>query len=170
MAIWLWQRGRPGNRVSKTLFQIRGFSKLMPHSKYSHSPFLLHRPVSRSHSHTLAPLSLTHFSHSVYFKFITFAERFDKATTRCTKIVSNAHHRVLSSFSLHDLWKKKKGESLYAKCEDSIFTIWLLRNSENNQRNFGFICFFFFFFLFWFMYWISNRTVKKDRRFIVFWD
>ena len=44
------------------------------------------------------------------------------------------------------IYEKKKGESLYAKCEDSIFTIWLLRNSENNQRNFGFICFFFFFY------------------------
>ena len=33
--------------------------------------------------------------------------------------VSNGHHRALRSFSLHGLWKKKKkkGESLYAKCK-----------------------------------------------------
>ena len=146
MAIWLWQRGRPGNRVSKTLFQIRVFSKLMPHSKYSHSPFLSHRPVSRSHSHTSVPLSLTlsTLTHSPLFYIHQLCQKI-WSIARCTEIVSNAHHRALSSFNLCGLWKKKKkGESLYAKCKDSIFTVWLLRNNGKNQRNFGFNSFSFF--------------------------
>ena len=149
----------------------------MPLHSHSPSHSLTHRPTLSVTLSTLTqtpchPLySLTHplHSHSIstltlhYFTFISFAKR--------TEIVSNAHHRALISFSLRNLWKKKKkGESLYAKCK-VCFTIWLLRNNGKNQRNFGFNSFFFFFFfLFWFLFWISNRIVKKDRNFIVFWD
>ena len=45
--------------------------------------------------------------------------------------------------------KRKKVESLYAKCK-VCFIVWLLRNSGKNQRNFGFSFFIYFLLLFFF--------------------
>ena len=108
-----------------------------PLSCLSQSP----SPPSHRHPVTLSTLTQSPVASLSlhYFTFISFAKR--------TEIISNAHHKALSTFSLRGLWKKKrkKGESLYAKCK-VCFTIWLLRNSGKNQRNFGFSLFFFFFF------------------------
>ena len=50
-------------------------------------------------------------------------------------------------YAVSEKRKRKKVESLYAKCKVCFF-VWLLRNSGKNQRNFGFSFFFFFFFFF----------------------
>ena len=130
------------------------------------TPFSLTEPLSLSlHSQAPSPLSLTLSTLSLhYFTFITFAKRFDKATARCTEIVSNLYHRALSSFSLRGLSKLKKSDSLYAKCVSPFGC------QETVGKIIETLVSIHFFFLFWFLYWISNRIVKKDRSFIVFWD
>ena len=165
----------PRNRVSKTRFLIGLFQNLMhfvsnasPLSlalSLSHSPTHSHSP-SHSFTHrptlsvTLSTLtqtpchalySLTHplHSHSIstlslhYFTFISFAKR--------TEIVSNAHHRALISFSLRNLWKKKKRVSPFmqnAKCV-SPFGCWetmgKIKETLVSIRFFFFFCFGFYF-------------------------
>ena len=82
--------------------------------------------------------------------------------------VWNGHHRDLKSFSLRSLWKpkKKKGESLYAKCK-VCFTVCMLRNSGKNQR----ICcesLFFYFFYFGFCFEFLIELLKKIEALLFF--
>ena len=120
----------PGNRVSNTWFLV-GLLQNLTHSvsnayllsltlSFSHRPHTyqsrLSLTLSLSHSSTHSHASLSHplhphidtlspslHSHSPsplslslhYFTFISFAKRIE--------IVSNAHHRALSSFSLRSL-------------------------------------------------------------------
>ena len=157
----------------------RGFFKI--NASHPNSPLLLtlsltqtsltlSLTLSLSHktserlSHSPFPLSLTLFSHSVSTISHLSSHSSQRGVQSFDK-VSTITHKALSSFSLHHLSKLKK-KRWVALCK-VCFTVWLPRNSGKNQRNFGFNS---FFFLFWFLYWISNRTVKKDRNFIVFWD
>ena len=182
----------PRNRVSKTRFLIGLFQNLMhfvsnasPLSlalSLSHSPTHSHSP-SHSFTHrptlsvTLSTLtqtpchalySLTHplHSHSIstlslhYFTFISFAKR--------TEIVSNAHHRALISFSLRNLWKKKKKGWVPLCKMQSVFHRLVAEKQWEKSKKLWFQFVFFFFFLFWFLFWISNRILKKIETLLFF--
>ena len=79
--------------------------------------------------------------------------------------VWNGHHRALKSFSLHGLWKKKKRWVPLCKMQSVFHCVYAKKQWEKSKN----LLWKFFFFFFWFLFWISNRTVKKDWSFIVFW-
>ena len=128
----------------------------MPLHSHSPSHSLTHRPTITPLSVTLSTLtqtschplySLTHPFHSHSFSTILHSSALPKDLIH-SEVYRDCIKRSSQSFeflqSMRSLGKKKKGESLYAKCKDSIFTVWLLRNNGKNQRNFGFNSFSFF--------------------------
>ena len=88
-----------------------------PLSCLSQSP----SPPSHRHPVTLSTLTQSPFASLSlhYFTFISFAKR--------TEIISNVHHKALSTFSLRGLWKKKEKKvspfTQNAKCV-SLFGCW----------------------------------------------
>ena len=153
-------RGKTGNRVSKTRFQVGVFSKLTPLTQIKHSPLSLTLSLTQSrHSHAFThPLTLTlnlSLSHSLTLSTLTHSPSSlthfsltQSPFSVCTISHSSPSPKDLikpqqgvQSFeflqSTRSLKTKKKGESLCTK-----FTIWLPRNSGKNQRNFGFTKFF----------------------------
>ena len=131
-------RGKMGNRVSKTRFQVGVFSKLTPLTQIRHSPLSITLSLTQSRqSHALTltlNLSLSHslFSHSI--STISHSSPSPKDLIKPQQGVQSFKF-LQSTRSLKTI--KKKGESLCTK-----FTVWLPRNSGKNQRNFGFTKFF----------------------------
>ena len=124
-----------------------------PLSCLSQSP----SPPSHRHPVTLSTLTQSPFASLSlhYFTFISFAKR--------TEIISNVHHKALSTFSLRGLSKLKKKRWVASKCVSPFGCREIVGKIKETLVSIRF-------FLFWFPFWISNRTVKKDRSFIVFWD
>ena len=152
----------------------------MPLHSHSPSHSLTHRPTITPLSVTLSTLtqtschplySLTHPFHSHSFSTILHSSALPKDLIH-SEVYRDCIKRSSQSFeflqSMRSLEKKKKVSPFMqnAKTQFSPFGCWETMGKIKETL----VSILFLFFLFWFLYWISNRTVKKDRSFIVFWD
>ena len=108
-------------------------------------------------------LSLTFFSHSLlsHSQSPLSVSTISQSSPSPKDLIKP--QQALSSFSLCGLskLKKKRWVALYqVHCLVAEKHAWKIKETLVSRSSF----------LFWFLYWISNKTVKKDRSFIVFWD
>ena len=125
---------------------------LLHKPKHSHRVSLTHATVARPPTLSASPMLPSLVLHIV-FKISEFWLVIIELWSPSVCTVSENQKKKVSPFMQN------------AKCK-VCFTVCMLRNSGKNGRIF---CESFFFFFFWFLFWISNRTVKKDWNFIVFW-
>ena len=138
-----------------SLFQPHTHTLSLSHKpKHSHRVSLTHATVARPPTLSASPMLPSLVLHIV-FKISEFWLVIIELWSPSVCTVSENQKKKVSPFMQN------------AKCK-VCFTVCMLRNSGKNGRIF---CesFFFCFFFFWFLFWISNRTVKKDWSFIVFW-
>ena len=151
-----------GNRVSKTRFQVGVFSKLTPLTQIRHSPLSITLSLTQSRqSHALTltlNLSLSHslFSHSI--STISHSSPSPKDLIKPQQGVQS--FKFLQSTRSLKTIKKKVSRFVQSSLFGCRETVGKIKETLVSPS----------FFLFWFIYWISNRTVKKDRNYIVFWD
>ena len=127
-----WPRPRP------TLSHPLTLSLTDPLSCLSQSP----SPPSHRHPVTLSTLTQSPVASLSlhYFTFISFAKR--------TEIISNAHHKALSTFSLRGLWKKKKKKRWVPLCKmQSVFHRLVVETQWEKSKKLWFQFGFFFFFV-----------------------
>ena len=167
-----------GNRVLETRFQIGVFFKINASLIRIHSLTLSLTQISTlsltqistlSHSPSSTTSSTIHHLHrspSSLTQCISHSSRSTKDLIKHSKVYRGL---IKSPLSLIELWVPQSTRFLKIKGEllQSVFYFHRLvagKKWEKSECTLVWI----HFFLFWFLF--SNRTVKKDRNFVVFWD